>query len=132
MHLLLASKSPRRRELLAQMGLPFSTVDIDVEEHIATPLPASQVAESLALLKAGGYKPQLAEGEVLVTADTVVVHQDQVLGKPTIERKRWQCCSRFQDAFIRSTPGFVCAVVLARSVSQSAHRCISGICRLVR
>lgn len=107
MHLLLASKSPRRRELLAQLGLPFSTVDIDVEEHIATPLPASQVAESLALLKAGGYKPQLAEGEVLVTADTVVVHQEQVLGKPHNREE---------------------AVAMLQSLSGCVHQVYTGVC----
>ena len=82
MHLLLASKSPRRRELLAQMGLPFSIVDIDVEEHLSTPLPASKVAESLAILKADGYASPIKDDEVLVTADTVVVADEKVLGKP--------------------------------------------------
>lgn len=82
MHLLLASKSPRRRELLAQLGISFSIVNVDVEEHVDATLPAAQVAEALAMLKAGAYTVAMADGEVLVTADTVVVHQEQVLGKP--------------------------------------------------
>lgn len=82
MHLLLASKSPRRRELLAQLGISFSIVNVDVEEHVDAALPAAQVAEALAMLKAGAYTTAMADGEVLVTADTVVVHQEQVLGKP--------------------------------------------------
>lgn len=82
MHILLASKSPRRRELLAQLGLPFSIVNIDVEEHLSTPLPASKVAESLAILKADGYASPISKDEVLVTADTVVVADGKVLGKP--------------------------------------------------
>ena len=82
MHLLLASKSPRRRELLAQLGISFSIVNVDVEEHVDAALPAAQVAEALAVLKAGAYTAAMADGEVLVTADTVVVHQEQVLGKP--------------------------------------------------
>jgi septum formation protein len=82
MHLLLASKSPRRRELLAQLGISFSIVNVDVEEHVDATLPAAQVAEALAMFKAGAYTAAMADGAVLVTADTVVVHQEQVLGKP--------------------------------------------------
>lgn len=107
MHLLLASKSPRRRELLAQLGLPYSIVDIDVDEHIATPLPASQVAESLALLKAHGYHAPLAPDEVLVTADTVVVHQEQVLGKPHSRQE---------------------AVAMLQALSGCAHQVYTGVC----
>lgn len=82
MQLLLASKSPRRSELLGQLGLPFSIVSIDVDERLSTPVPACRVAESLSLLKAEGYSKPLAEDEVLITADTVVVLGNQVLGKP--------------------------------------------------
>ena len=83
MRLLLASKSPRRRELLSQLGLPIGFVDISVDEHLDTPLPPSEVAEHLAKRKANAYPiDNLAEGDVLITADTVVVHRDNILGKP--------------------------------------------------
>jgi len=83
MRLLLASKSPRRRELLSLLGFPLEIVDVDVDEHIATPLPASEVAEHLARRKADAYgASRLADGDVLVTADTVVAHRDEILGKP--------------------------------------------------
>ena len=82
MELLLASKSPRRRQLLQALGLPLRLVEIDVEETLDHPVEASRVAELLARRKAEGYRQQLGVGEVLVTADTVVVHRDQVLGKP--------------------------------------------------
>ena len=107
MHILLASKSPRRRELLAQLGIPFSFVDIDIDEHIATPLPASQVAESLALLKAGAFSAPIAEDQVLLTADTVVVHQEQVLGKPHSQQE---------------------AVTMLQSLSGCAHQVYTGVC----
>lgn len=107
MHLLLASKSPRRRELLARLGVPFSVVEIDVDEHAEASLPAAQVAESLALLKAGGYKASLAAGELLVTADTVVVYQEQVLGKPH-DRKD--------------------AVAMLQALSGSVHQVYTGVC----
>lgn len=82
MRLLLASKSPRRRQLLAALDIPVTPVDLDVEERLPHPVPAAEVAEQLALVKASGYRQPLSEGEVLVTADTVVVLDQQVLGKP--------------------------------------------------
>ena len=82
MRLLLASKSPRRRELLGRLGFPLTIVDIDVEEKVPATLCASRVAEALACLKAGGYTAAIAPDEVLVTADTVVVLGNQLLGKP--------------------------------------------------
>lgn len=80
--LLLGSKSPRRRELLSQLGIPFRLVDIDVEESIEPDVSADKVAEQLACKKALAYTAGLADNEVLVTADTVVVHDSSVLGKP--------------------------------------------------
>ena len=79
---LLASKSPRRRELLSQLGCEVEFVSIDVDEHIGTPLPPADVAEHLARRKAAAYTGTLAKDEVLVTADTVVVLGNEVLGKP--------------------------------------------------
>lgn len=80
--LLLASKSPRRRELLSQLGIAVAFVDIDVDERLPAPVAADCVAEQTALLKAAGYRRPLGFQQVLVTADTVVVCQGQVLGKP--------------------------------------------------
>lgn len=81
--LFLASKSPRRRELLSALGYPVHFVDIDVDETITTPTPASQVAEMLAIRKANAFDTsKLCNNSVLVTADTIVVHNDAILGKP--------------------------------------------------
>lgn len=83
MKLLLASKSPRRRELLSQLGYPIEFIDINVDEQLASPLPAERVAEYLACRKADAYPiDMLDDGDVLVTADTVVVHRGNILGKP--------------------------------------------------
>jgi septum formation protein len=81
--LLLASQSPRRRELLTALGFAVRFINIHVDETLDRPLPADQIAETLALRKSQGYdNSNLNDDEVLVTADTVVVHQQQVLGKP--------------------------------------------------
>lgn len=83
MKLLLASKSPRRRQLLAELGYPVEIVNVEVDEHADLPANADEVAEVLARRKMQAYPVvQLAEDEILVTADTVVVLDGQVLGKP--------------------------------------------------
>ena len=73
--LLLGSKSPRRRELLSRLGLPCSVVEIDVEESLSGSVVVDKVAETLSRKKAEAYRGPLVPGDILVTADTVVVHQ---------------------------------------------------------
>ncbi|MDE6161868.1 MAG: Maf family protein, partial [Muribaculaceae bacterium] len=82
----LASQSPRRRELLQMLvpDLAIATVK-DVEETYPASLPAEQVPEYLSQLKAKAYKGDLVEGELLLTADTVVVLDGEILGKPIDE-----------------------------------------------
>lgn len=83
MELLLASKSPRRRELLSALGYSVGFIDINVDETLVNPVPVERIAESLALRKSQGIdSSSLKEGQILVTADTVVVCNGQVLGKP--------------------------------------------------
>lgn len=80
---ILASGSPRRRELLAMLDLDFR-VDTSrpVEEIIPDGLPAEEVPAYLSRLKAAPYVADLANDEVLITADTVVILNDRVIGKP--------------------------------------------------
>lgn len=108
MRLLLASKSPRRRQLLSELGFPIEMVSVDVDEHIDTPLPAHEVAEHLARRKAVAYPAdKLDDDEVLVTADTVVVLDGKVLGKPA---------SRGE------------AVAMLRSLGGRSHEVYTGVC----
>lgn len=82
-HLLLASQSPRRRELLAGCGLSFTLAPkFEVEELFPKDMPAEEVAEYLSQLKSEGYPYELAEEDILLTADTVVIAQGEILGKP--------------------------------------------------
>lgn len=90
MQLLLASKSPRRREILSSLDIPVSFVDIDVEEHLEHPVSASQTAESLACLKASAFdSSKLNDDQILITADTVVVLGEKVMGKPQDEQEAY-------------------------------------------
>lgn len=80
---LLASHSPRRRELLGMLDIPFETVSPgDVEEVYPDDLPAVEVPEFLARLKASAYADRLKDDQLLITADTVVVCGGKIFGKP--------------------------------------------------
>ena len=81
--LLLASQSPRRRELLTACGLPYELAPrFDCEELYPADLPAEEVPLFLSQLKSRAYPTPLGENDILLTADTVVVLNGRVLGKP--------------------------------------------------
>jgi septum formation protein len=89
--LILASASPRRRQILADAGLPFVLAEpYEVEEIYPADLPTEEVAEYLAALKSDAYPAPLADGDILLTADTTVVVDDEVLGKPRDEAEAGQ------------------------------------------
>ena len=84
MALILASKSPRRRELLAQMGLTDFEIHPAVGEELAEPgLTPPELVQALALHKAREVAEKFAQpGDLVIGADTIVVLDGQVLGKP--------------------------------------------------
>lgn len=84
--ILLASKSPRRQELMQLLDLKFEIpASIEVEETYPSSLPAEKVPEYLSQKKASAYLNILKENEILVTADTVVILGSEILGKPHSE-----------------------------------------------
>ena len=81
--LVLASNSPRRKELLRGLGIDFEVRLIrDIDESYPAALPVSDVAVYISKAKAAAYLDTMAENEVVLTADTVVVCDGQILGKP--------------------------------------------------
>lgn len=108
MRLLLASKSPRRRELLSHIGIPVEIVSAEVDEHLSEAMPVEKVAEYLACRKANAFdSARLADGDVLVTADTVVAHHGNALGKPQDRAE---------------------AVAIPHSLSGHTHTVYTGVC----
>jgi septum formation protein len=79
---ILGSQSPRRKELLAGIGIEFEVRLKDTEELYPDSLPASEVPEFLAKLKAAALLPALADNEAVICADTVVILEGEILGKP--------------------------------------------------
>ena len=86
MDIILASQSPRRRELLNQMGLKgFKVTSPDVDEAIEGNRPPAQIVEELSLRKARAVAESADEDDLIIAADTVVALEGAVLGKPEDE-----------------------------------------------
>ncbi len=82
-HLILASRSPRRKQLLEAMGLQFEIRSTDVAETFPQDIPPERVAEFLARKKANAARAFLTErDEVILTADSVVLLDDKIYEKP--------------------------------------------------
>ncbi len=105
---ILASNSPRRRELLAGLGLQFEVrVLADIDENYPPTLPATQIAKYIAHKKAEANRAIMAKNEMIITADTIVVVDDMVMGKPT------------DDAD---------AIRMLSTLSGKTHKVITGVC----
>ena len=81
MKILLASKSPRRKELLESLGYTFDVISIDCDESFPSDLPVDEIAGYLSEKKSNAFRT-LQNGEVLITADTIVALENEILGKP--------------------------------------------------
>lgn len=105
---ILASNSPRRRELLAGLGLRFEVrVLADIDENYPPTLPATQIAKYIAHKKAEANRAIMANNEMIITADTIVVVDDMVMGKPA------------DDAD---------AIRMLSTLSGKTHKVITGVC----
>lgn len=81
--ILLGSASPRRQFLLKELGVQFeSLATASVDETYPASIPLAEVPEYLANIKAQAYYPSLISGDILITADTVVICEERLLGKP--------------------------------------------------
>lgn len=82
-NIILASKSPRRQELLKGIGIVFNIMTKDVDESYSKNISVYDVAPFLSLKKAKAFdESELPENYMVITADTVVLINDTILGKP--------------------------------------------------
>ena len=80
---ILASKSPRRQELLRGMGVEFSIMTKETDESFPPEMPLEEVPKYLSLQKSLAFnEDELPAGFLLITSDTVVICEDEILGKP--------------------------------------------------
>mmetsp|Transcript_8656 Transcript_8656/g.15978 ORF Transcript_8656/g.15978 Transcript_8656/m.15978 type:complete len:291 (+) Transcript_8656:1-873(+) len=105
--IVLASQSPRRRELLGALGFEFDVRAKDVDESFSPDMPPDQVAQYLAKKKAKASLPSMDPTEVVVAADTVVVLDDLIMNKPESREE---------------------AIAMISSLSGRSHRVITGVC----
>lgn len=106
---LLASKSPRRSQLLKALGCSFQIVEQDIEETFPDNLPKSEVPVYLAEQKAAAVRDQLQPGTVILAADTIVLQDDTIFHKP----------KDYEDA-----------LRILRALSGRQHQVITGVCLL--
>jgi len=105
-NIILASQSPRRKELLALLDLKFTIEIKAVDEVYPDNLNYTQVAEYLAKLKALAFK-NIENDQLIITADTVVVLEGRILGKPKDKTE---------------------AIRMLESLSSKSHQVITGVC----
>lgn len=104
---ILASGSPRRQELLKQLGINYSVVLKEIEESYPGHLKKEQVALFLAKKKASAYNAETESGNIVITADTIVCINDKILNKP----------ATFEEA-----------VDMLDMLSGKSHQVITGVC----
>ena len=104
--IILASASPRRKELLSALGLEFETWIKEIDENCPIDIPSEEKAIWVASRKADAWRAELKSNEILICADTIVVLRDEVLNKPQ---------SR-EDAFD-----------MLLSLSGTTHKVITGV-----
>ncbi|WP_277064635.1 Maf-like protein [Prevotella aurantiaca] len=107
-HIILASNSPRRKELLRGLDIAF---DVRVQPDIAETYPESaapaDVAGYISREKANAYKDTITEHELIITADTVVIVGNEILGKPANNDE---------------------AKEMLRKISGRKHQVVTGVC----
>ena len=108
MKIYLSSNSPRRKELLAGLDIDFEVKVLEgIDESYPQDLPVGKVAEYISKTKANAYKDVIGDDELVITADTIVVLHDKVMGKPE---------------------GREDAVNMLKTLSGKTHQVITGVC----
>ena len=85
LHVILGSQSPRRRELMAGLDIPFSCVTIDADESYPAELKGGDIPMYISRAKARAYVSELQDNDLLITSDTIVWLHGEMLGKPQDE-----------------------------------------------
>ena len=124
MKLVLASLSPRRKQLLEQVGVGFTARGANVDERLDALQSPAQNAETLALKKARAAAPH-AGGAAVLAADTLVVSGGRVLGKPRDEEDACRMLTLLQDGWHEVVTGF--ALVLPDATERTGSA-VTRVC----
>jgi septum formation protein len=104
--IILASKSPRRQQLLSDLGLKFRVQSMDIPEEFPADLGKTEIPVYLAELKAEAFRPHLKSNQLVITADTIVWLNGKVLNKP----------ANYDDGFR-----------MLKNLSGEKHQVITGV-----
>lgn len=106
-HIVLASQSPRRRQLLSDLGYNFTQRSKEVDESFPADMEVTKVAEYLSRKKAKAYRNEIKGGELLITSDTTVCINNKILNKPNDAKH---------------------AIEMLQELSGEKHHVVSGVC----
>lgn len=106
-HLILASASPRRQQLLRDLGFDFEVRLKEIEEVYPKNLKAEEITNYLAELKAKAFENELSNNDILITSDTIVWHEEKALEKPKNKTEAFE---------------------MLKSLSGKTHKVISSVC----
>jgi len=105
--IILGSASPRRKELLSDLGLRFSIQTTDKEETFTHSLKEEEIAEFLAKQKSEFLSENLQQNDLLITADTIVSFKNELLNKPKNKEEAFETLNK---------------------LSENTHKVITGVC----
>ena len=105
-NIILASRSPRRQQLLHELGLKFDVVIKDYVETYPEGLDGDEIARYIAYEKAASFKNQLSANDIVIAADTIVWCNKKVLGKPLDQED---------------------AIAILKEISGNTHEVITGV-----
>jgi septum formation protein len=106
-NIILASQSPRRRQILKDAGIDFESRSKDTNEDFSPTLPRQEVPVYLAKKKANAFLPELKDKDLLITADTVVIINNEILNKPGNREE---------------------AIKMLQKISGKVHEVVTGVC----
>ncbi len=106
-NVVLVSQSPRRRELLKGLEIEFTSTSVDTDESYPSSIQGAEIPVYIATKKADAYMPQMQDNTLAITADTVVLIDNQILGKPKDKAE---------------------AIAMLQHLSSNTHQVITGVC----
>ena len=106
-NLILASQSPRRKRLMKELGYSFTQISKDTDENFSAAMPQREVAEYLSQKKAAAFSNELQKNDLVITSDTIVLIENEILNKP----------SNYAEAF-----------EMISKLSGKQHEVITGVC----
>ncbi len=118
-NIILGSASPRRKELLSDIGIEFNIQTTDKEEKYPSTLKEEKIAEFLAQQKSTFLSENQKNTDLLITADTIVAYESQVLNKPQNKEEAFNILNKLSGKTHKVITG-VCVKSINREVTFSA------------